>query len=189
MLKRTMTAALMITLVITAGSVSAQCVVGVYADAAGTESVTAPTQFVPFDIYVILRDQAAVEGMSYKLTMPATVFSVGGDDPLNPAPWFGPNEAGFVFPTPQGVIVGFGECAIGFGGNDIQIAHYLGFATDGSLTNAEVTLEPNRDESLTNVQYATCSGQVVDCGLTQNLLLTHVVGTESKSFGAVKSLY
>jgi hypothetical protein len=176
-----MTAALMIALVITAGSASAQCVVGVYADAAGTISVTAPTQFVDFDVFVILRDEAAVEGASYKINFPATVF------PTNV--WYGPDEGGFEFLTPNGVITGFGQCAIGFGGNDIQVAHYTAIATDGALVNEEISLGPNIDESLTNVQYATCSGGVVDCGSVQNLLISHVVGTESKSFGAVKSLY
>jgi hypothetical protein len=177
-----MTAALMIALVITAGSATAQCVFGAYADAAGTESVTAPTQFVPFDVYLILRDEAAVEGASYKITFPAGITPLGG--------LFGPNEAGFEFQTPNGVIIGFGQCAIGFGGFDIQVAHYTAIALDGLLTNVEVTVEGNIDENpFGNVEYATCSGQVVECGQTQNLLIDHVIGTESKTFGAVKSLY
>lgn len=180
MLKRTMTAALMIALVITAGSASAQCAIGVYADAAGTISVTAPTQFQAFDVYVILRDEAAVEGASYKINFPASVFATDV--------WYGPDEGGFEFLTPNGVIVGFGQCAIGFGGIDIQVAHYSAIATDGGLVNQEISLEGNIDES-PNVQYATCSGQVIDCGSVQNLLISHVVATESKSFGAVKSLY
>lgn len=181
MLKRTMTAALMITLVITAGSATAQCVLGAYADAAGTIAVTEPTQFVPFDVYVIFREETAIEGVSYKITFPA------GIQPTNK--WFGPNEAGFEFLTPNGVIVGFGSCAIGFGGLEIQVAHYEAIALDGTLVNVAVTLGPNVDENPLFVEYATCSGQVVPCENLQDLQILRVIATESKSFGAVKSLY
>jgi hypothetical protein len=171
----------MIALVITAGSASAQCVMGVYADAAGTISVTAPTEFQPFDVYVVLRDEAAVEGVSYKINFPL------GIQPTQAL--YGPNEGGFEFPTPGGVIVEFGECVIGFGGNDIRVARYTAIPTDNSLVNVSVTLESNVDENPLHVEYATCSGQIAECQDTQNLLITHVIGTESKSFGAVKSLY
>jgi hypothetical protein len=181
MLKRTMTAALLVALVITAGSASAQCVMGAYADAAGMESVTAPFENQLFDIFVILRDEAAVEGVSYKVTFPTGVFATQS--------WYGPNEAGFPFLTPNGIIVGFGECAIGFGGFDIQVAHYAAIATVNTIMNEYVTLEANIDENPLNVEYATCSGNIIECLNVQPLLISHVIANESKSFGAVKSLY
>jgi hypothetical protein len=183
----------MIALVITAGSASAQCVVGAYADAAGTISVTAPTQFVTFSVYVILRDNTTVEGASYTISFPTGINVVGR--------FMGPNGAGFEFLTdidpaipplvPQWfeTIVGFGECAIGFGGNDILVARYDAVALDPNLVSVEVALTPNASQNPVSVEYATCSGQIVPCDGLQNLLITHVIGTESKSFGAVKSLY
>jgi hypothetical protein len=176
-----MTAALMVALVITAGSASAQCVIGAYADAAGTEVVTAPFENQLFDVYVILRDEAAVEGASYKITFPNGVFATQS--------WYGPNEMGFPFLTPNGIIVGFGECAIGFGGYDIQVAHYAAIATDVTITNEYVTLEANIDENPLQIEYATCGGNIIECLNVQPLLISHVIATESKSFGAVKSLY
>lgn len=189
MLKRTMTAALMIALVITAGSAMAQCVIGAYADAAGTESVTAPTQFVPFDTYIILRAEAAVEGANYRFTVPSGVVVTGR--------FMGPNGAGFEFLTGTDnfswwdTINGFGECVIGFGGNDVLVARYTCIATDANIVNESITLSPNlTDPNMpASIEFASCSGFVGECGGIQNLLISHVIGTESKSFGAVKSLY
>lgn len=165
-----------------AAHADAECLIGLYGDQAGTVSVVSPSLFLPFDIYMLLWDEAAVEGVSYSLTIPPGLVLTGA--------WFSPDEDGFELVTPGGSIVGFGECVIGFGGLTIQVARLEALVTDlGQVSYQHVELAGNPDENPAAPEYATCGGQVIPCPNVQNLLISEVFPVESKSFGAVKSLF
>jgi hypothetical protein len=185
MLKRTMTAVLTITLLITAGSAMAQCVIGVYADAAGTISGFEPTLFVEFDIYVVLRNEASVRGASFLLQAPPGVLDINPGSGL-----YGPDEQSFNLVSPGGENIGFTNCAIGFGGLPVQVARYSTLVFDAELALSGLfEVLPNIDEDLLFPIHATCNGFLIQCPNTQALEITGIIATESKSFGAVKSLY
>jgi hypothetical protein len=164
-----------------ASSVEAECIIGVFADAAGTETVYWPTQFQWFDFYVVLWDEAAVEGVSYNLITPPELV-IGTQE-------FSPDGIGFQFVTPGGDIIGFGECAFGFGGQSILVAHYSALWTSPTGLPSFIRLEPNVTENPAAIVYATCSELVEECPNVQDLYLTYGAPVESRSFGAVKSLF
>jgi hypothetical protein len=184
MLKRTMTAVLTITLLITAGSAMAQCVIGVYADAAGTESGIEPILFAEFDVFVVLRNEASVEGASFLLQSPPGVLTINPGSGL-----YGPDEQSFNLVSPGGENIGFTDCAVGFGGLPVQIARYSTTAFDLGAIGGLFEVLPNVDEDLLFPIHATCNGFLLQCPNTQALEITGIIATESKSFGAVKSLY
>jgi hypothetical protein len=184
MLKRTMTAVLTITLLITAGSAMAQCVIGVYADAAGTESGIEPVLFSTFDVYVVLRNEASVEGASFLLQSPAGVLNINPGSGL-----YGPDEQSFNLVSPGGENIGFTDCAIGFGGLPVQVARYSTTVFDLGAIGGLFEVLANVDEDLLFPIHATCNGFLIQCPNTQALEITGIIATESKSFGAVKSLY
>jgi hypothetical protein len=184
MLKRTMTALLAITLMVTAGSAMAQCVIGVYGDDAGTISAIEPIQFQTFNIYVVLRNEASVEGASFLLESPANP-SV---QPAANGIW-GPDGNGLNIPSPGGENIGFAECAIGFGGIPVLVATYESRVYDTGAVGAEYRVLANVDENPLYPVHATCNGFILECPNTQSLLISKVIATESRSFGAVKSLY
>lgn len=184
MLKRTMTAVLAITLMVTAGSAMAQCVIGVYGDAAGTITGIEPFQFQEFSVYVVLRNEASVSGASYLFESPAN----SSVQPVFNGVW-GPDGQGLNIMSPGGSNIGFAECAIGFGGNPVLVAEYKSIAFDLGAVGARYRLLPNVDENPLYPVHATCNGFILECPNTQDLEIVNVIATESKSFGAVKSLY
>jgi hypothetical protein len=185
MLKRTMTAVLTVTLLVTAGSAMAQCVIGVYADAAGTVSAIDVFQFQEFDVYVVIHNEASVEGASYALETPpgTAVQQIPHGSGI-----YGPNGNGLSIVSPGGENVGFQSCAIGFGGQPVLVARYVSRAFGLQAVGGEYRVLANPDEGASPV-HATCNGFLLDCPNLQSLLITGVIATESKSFGAVKSLY
>jgi hypothetical protein len=184
MLRRTMTAVLAITLIAIAGSSMAQpCVVGIYTDAAGTQSVHTPILGENFDVFIVIRVESTVAGVAYSITWPGHVNGT----PLS----YGPNGLGLDVTGPggdQNHNVGLGECAIGFANQSIVVTHYQAFAF-AVAGPSQVTLGPNTDESPTSPVFADCGSNISPCGGVQALLLDGVIGTEAASFGAVKSLY
>jgi hypothetical protein len=184
MLKRTMTAVLMITLLVTAGSAMAQCVIGIYADAAGTVSTIDPILFEEFNVYVVIRNEASVEGASYGLTSPPGTQVIPHGSGV-----YGPNGNGFNLVSPGGENVGFQNCAIGFGGNPVLVAQYVSRIVDADVAvGGRYQMIANLDEGTLPV-HATCNGFLINCGNIMDLGITSVIATVSKSFGAVKSLY
>jgi hypothetical protein len=183
MLKRTMTAVLTITLLVTAGSAMAQCVIGIYADAAGTQSTIEPILFTEFDVYVVIRNEASVEGASYALQSPPDTQVIPHGSGV-----YGPDGNGLSIVSPGGENVGFQNCAIGFGGNPVLVARYVSRVFSIAAIGGKYQVLANPDEGLFPV-HATCNGFLISCGNLQDLEITDVIATESKSFGAVKSLY
>jgi len=184
MLKRTMTAVLTITLMVTAGAAMGQCVIGVYADAAGTQSIIEPILGKNFNIYVVLRNESSVEGASYSLSTPAFTGSIAAGSGA-----YGPNGAGLSIVSPGGENIGFSICAIGFGGNAVLVAQYETFVFSTEAIGGLYEVHPNIDEDSQYPVHATCNGFIVQCENSQALEITDVIATESTSFGAVKSLY
>ena len=183
MLKRTMTAVLAITLLVTAGSAMAQCVIGVYADAAGTQPIIEPILFAEFDVHVVLLNEASVEGASYQFVTPPHTLT----DPNLAS--YGPDGNGLNIQTPGGSNVGFAECAIGFGGNAVLVATYKTRVIDVAAVGGFYEVVANVDENPSFPVHATCNGFILECENTQPLEITGVIATEAASFGAVKSLY
>ncbi|HEX9639831.1 MAG TPA: hypothetical protein VGB13_00800 [Candidatus Krumholzibacteria bacterium] len=168
-------------LVLPTADSDAQCLIGVFHDAAGQESVYWPFLNVPFDFYVVIRDEAAIEGVAYRLEFPAGMFVIAAQ--------FSPDGDGFLFQTPNGDIIGFGECILGFGGQPILVAHYTALFVDPGSIPGAIRLLPNVDENPLSIVYATCGEQVVACENVIDLYIDFGGAVQSRSFGAVKSLY
>lgn len=180
MLKRTMAVVFALALALTAGSaVAQQCVIGVYADEAGTTNYFQPTQGQEFDVYVVLHVEDLVDAVGpYDMDIPGLNV-----DMFQTARSLGPSGNGLQINEPGGGYnVGLGECAIGFGGLPILVetrTFLFPFHPQNQRT-ISVTGDPD---------YATCPGELKACSVGPGLLLDSVVSTTSESWGAVKSLY
>jgi len=184
MFKRTMMVVFAMLVVMAAGSASAQCTVGVYADANGTMNTFQPTQGQVFHVYVVLFTENALNAVSYAIDIPG----LGTDLLLGGAIGFGPSGNGFNVHEATGENVGLGECAIGFSGLPVVVADYpLVFLIPGAARN--VTVLPNISVDPTFAQVNTCANQLITCDLGPSLMVDAPVANESTSFGAVKSLY
>lgn len=177
-------AVLAIALIAFSGASMAQsenCVLGVYTDAAGSMSTHVPILFSSFDVYVVMRVESTVGGVAHSMQWPAHIIaSVVGD---------GPSGFGIRIDNGMGGLsIGLGECAIGFNGEEIVVSHYSAF-TVAVAGPSQVTLGPNASEDPTHPVFADCAQNLIPCFGTLALQLDGVIGTEDKSFGAVKSLY
>lgn len=185
MLRRTMAVVFALTLAFTAGSAFAQqCVVGVYADTSGTVGFFEPTQGQVFNVYVVLNTEDVLNAVAYSIDIPglnSDVF-VGG------LIQWGPNGLGLNIVTSGGENVGLGECAVGFGGNPVVVATYPLLFPFHPQVQRTITVGANPDSGALP-QYSTCNGELKDCSVGPGLLLDFVVSSETRSFGAVKSLY
>lgn len=185
MFKRTMAAAFAIMIVMSAGVVLAQtCTVAAYADAAGTSQVIAPTQGVPFDVYVVLFTEDRANAVSYRLDVPGLNSEIF----IMNSTW-GPEGDGLNFQTANGANVGLGECAIGFGGYPILVATYTMLIPLETQNDREITVLGNADENINFPVYNTCDAVLKTCDSGPALYVDQPVANESASFGAVKSLY
>lgn len=177
-------AVLAIALIAFSGASMAQsenCVLGVYTDAAGSLSTHVPILFAPFDVYVVMRVESTVGGVAHSMQWPAHIIASVLSD--------GPSGHGIRIDDGMGGLsIGLGECAIGFNGEEIVVSHYSAF-TIGLAGQSQVTVGPNASENPTHPVFADCAQNLIPCFGTQALLLDSVIGTEDKSFGAVKSLY
>lgn len=167
--------------------VSAQdCNIGVFADAAGTQAFFQPTQGEVFDIYVVMRAEDVVNAVALDMFIPGLgveVFSFGTV--------YGPQGTGINVVTPGGDNIGLGECAVGIGGFPILVSKttlLFPFETIGERT---VVIGPNEDTDPNAVIYNSCIGEgaLLPCNVSNPLLIGSPVATESKSWGAVKSLF
>lgn len=185
MLKRTMAVCLALALALTAGSALAQteCTVGMYADAAGTANFFQPTQGQVFNIYMILFVEDFVSAAGpYELDVPENYpgefFTLGT--------FFGPSGRGLTIDL-DGELggpynTGLGECAIGFVGFPIIVEQRTLLFPFHPQAQRTVSIVGDPD-------YSNCQGVVKNCDVGPDLFLDSVIATESKSFGAVKSLY
>jgi len=185
MLRRTMIVVIALLVAMTAGSALAQtCTVGVYGDADGTVGFVQPIEGQTFDMYVVLFTENLVSAASYSLDIPGlndTIFN------LNVA--YGPSAGGINLNSANGENVGLGECAIGFGGAPVVVAHHTMLQIvnfDGPRT---ITVGGNCDEDCNSPVMSSCNGTLTTCDSGASLLVDGVIATQSASFGAVKSLF
>jgi len=185
MLRRTMIAVVAILIAMSAGSVMAQCTVGIYGDADATVGFVQPIEGQSFDVYVILFAENLASAASYSLDIPNL-----GVDLINLSTTYGPSGGGINLPSANGENVGLGECAIGFGGAPLVVAHHtmlmLPIFFDGPRT---ISVGGNCDEDCNNPVMSSCSGVLSVCDSGATLLVDGVIATQSASFGAVKSLF
>lgn len=172
-----------------AGTASAQipqsdCMIGVYADEAGTIQTFEPTQGQAFTVNVVIRVEGLLNAVAFELLVPGLgeeIFMLGES--------FGVPGRGINIFTDGGYNVGLGECAIGFGGLPIVVSRHT-MIIPGEPPNARtISIGPNTDEDPEAPVFAVCTGQVYRCTISDNLLLAAPVDTENQSFGAVKSLF
>jgi len=182
MLRRTMTAVLAITFVLAAGSAMAQsCLIGLYGDTDGTVSTFRPKEFTPFDVYAVLSVESTANAVAMTVTWPVDV--------INSVVGYGPSGGGINVASANGDNIGLGECAIGFGGAPIVVAHYSGIEPGILQGERVISIGANADEDPTFPVYADCNGGLHTCENTLDLVLGFTIAVEGKSFGSVKSLY
>jgi hypothetical protein len=181
-----MMAVMAIALIALAGASMAQsenCVLGVYTDTVGSPegSVHVPILFATFDVYVVIKVESTVGGVAHSMQWPSHIIPSHVSD--------GPGGNGIrIDDGTGGLSIGLGECAIGYQGLPIVVSHYSAF-TVAQFGPSEVTVGPNPSEDPMHVIFADCAQHLIPCFGTLALELDAVIGTEDKSFGAVKSLY
>lgn len=190
MLKKTLTLALAIVIAMAAGSASAQCVIGVYTNADGTGGYIQPTEFQPFNVHVVMFTEDLVNGVAYSLVAPGlntTLFFQSAA--------YGPagTGIGLIAPGTGGAAdgdlsVGLGICAVGFSGFPVLVTTYEFVATN-LFPGGLMTIQPNADENPAFPVYSDCQGVVKECGGIVGMTVDQVIGTQSTSMGAVKSLF
>lgn len=183
MLKRTMAVVFALALAMTAGPVAAQtCSVGVFADAGATSSSVQPVEGQDFDVYVILFAESLADAVSYSLVTPGLnvdFFQSGAE--------FGPTGDGINIPN-AGENVGLGECAVGFNGNPIVVAKYTFFVFSPTAGGSSISVSGGNEDPARPV-FSNCSGGLIPCDIGASVTVEQPVAVESKSFGAVKSLF
>lgn len=186
MLRKTMAAVFALALALTAGTSNAQCVLGVYSDAAGTSNVQAGHRNGDeFHFYVILFTEDLADAVGYSIDIPGLntdIFVTGTA--------YGPTGAGVNFSSANGENVGLGDCYPGYNGTPLIVADYTAVQPFWTQ-NKVITLGPNPDSggSTTAPVYSNCQGDLLPCDNNPSLLLEGPVATESSSFGQVKALY
>jgi len=185
MLRRTMMVVVAILIAMTAGSALAQtCTVGVFADDRGEVGFVQPIEGQNFDMYVVLFTENLLSALSYTLDVPGLnvdLFSIGVS--------YGPSGSGLNIETANGENVGLGECAVGFGGAPLVVAHHTMFMLPNFNGPRVVTAGGNCDEDCSNPVMSSCSGVLTTCDSGATLLIDGVIASKSASFGAVKSLF
>lgn len=193
MLKMTTVVAIALALTFAANPVAAQCTVGVYGDAAGTEGLVSPVVGETFDVYVVMFLEGLANAVGYTL-----VGENLGDFAFIGAS-YGAGGGGVNFPNDNsdaifgGSNVGLGECAIGFNGVPIVVAKYtvLAVSASGGL-DASLSVIGNPRSSVLDPAfpvYSDCGGVESSCGIGPSLAIETPVSGDSESFGAVKSLF
>ena len=191
MLKRTMAVVFALVLAMTATSALAQeCVIGVYADDAGTVHVFQPTQLEPFHVYVVIFVEDLVSAASYGIDIPGLYTEVFPDPESDPWDVYGPNGDGINFPSTNGYSqVGLGECAIGFTGLPVLVADYALLMPFETVAPRWITVGPNMDANPVAPEYSTCQGVIKPCDVGPALYVEGVIANDDQSWGAVKALY
>lgn len=160
------------------------CMIGVYADEAGTIQVLEPTQGQPFTVNVVMRLEGLVNAVAFELLVPGLDIEI-----FTLAESFGVPGRGLNIFTQGGYNVGLGECAVGFNDVPIVISRHT-FLIPGTPPNARtISIGPNTDEDPEAPVFSVCTGEIYRCTISDNLLLLTPVDEGVDSFGGVKSLF
>jgi hypothetical protein len=158
------------------------CVIGVYADAAGTRNaITVPGPGDEARVYVLLWTEGRVDAVSYELAIPDL-----GEELFIVNAAYGPTGDGINLQVGSQDNVGLGECAAGFGGAAILVTEYRILFPFFSFTNRVIRLAEGDGGAAP--QFSNCAGDVLACSVVASLGL-FPVATESTSFSQIKSLY
>lgn len=171
-----------------AGTASAQteCVVGVYADEAGSSTTITPqrdlgTPLTTFSVYYVIFVEDFVNAVAWDreisgIDVVATTVSIDG-------------YGNFLDERPEGWRIGLGGCQIGFGGIPIPLMREdITFVDDYQGGTGSIQVLPNVIEDPTTPIYSDCQAILHPCG-TGSLVIETVVANESESWGSVKALY
>ena len=160
------------------------CMIGVYADEAGTIQVLEPTQGEAFQVNVVIRVEGLINAVAFELLVPGLdeeIFILGES--------FGVPGRGLNIFTDGGYNVGLGECAVGFNQIPIVVSRHT-MIIPGEPSNARtISIGPNTGEDPEAPVFSVCTGEIYRCTISDNLLLAAPVDTPAESFGAVKSLF
>jgi hypothetical protein len=163
-----------------------ECTVGVYNDAAGTDTTGCADPGQLLTVYVVIFAEDSVAAAAYSLH-----FEAAG-------PLFlqrrvsGPSGNGLVIDDPTGTNVALAECVIGFGGHPVLVDQYEYFMWLPNL-GARFWVEPNTAQDPDYPLYVTCTDVIKVCTPGPPMEIPpdcwSVGVSGSRSFGAVKSLY
>lgn len=170
--------------------------------ATDAKSLSVP-RFEQVPIYLVLFSEAVVTGASYDVTF--TPYSPTANVHVETL-GFGPYGDAFNLSTPGGYNVGFGECYWGFDGIAVSVAQFSlilfdpgvqGNAQKSPVAFMDVEVVNNVDQHPEYPVFVGCSGAayqvryIAECSepALPLTLFDGEVRTESRSFGALKSLY
>lgn len=186
MLKKAMFLTLALLVGVVAGA-SAQCTIGVYADAGGTQSVITPIRdqgnpATYIDVYYVLKVEDLVLGAAWYRQVTgftATTYSLD---------WA--SYGTFLDNKPEGWRIGLGTCQLGFGGAAITLMEEtILLVDDYSGGTGSIQVIPNTLQNATGTAYSDCLGEVKPCEVGSSLTIESVIPAPGKSFGAVKALF
>ena len=163
------------------------CTLGAYADPEGSYSTIFPEQrdqfSVHFSVYVVMFTEDTVAAAAYRLVM----FGQTECGPFLQSRFSGPSGNGLVIDEPTGTNVALAECVIGFGAQPVLVDEYQFLGLTCMNYYVSFSVEPNTSQGPDYPQYVTCNDIIKDCdpGPGAHFPLSN----DSRSFGAIKSLY
>ncbi len=191
MLRKAMFLAFAIVLAVSA-SASAQCLFGVYGDAAGTQTSITPIRDLgqsvfTIDVYYVMYVEDFVNGAAWNREV--TGFAELGHHPIYD------NTQQFLedrVDDGYGYRFGIGECRMGFNGKAVFVMQEtLILQDDFQGGTGMVQVLPNPLENSESTVYTECdqNATIVPCPDMGSLFIESVVPAAGQSFGAVKALF
>lgn len=208
MLRRTMTVAMALALVLAAGTAFGQldCVIGVYGDSGATVVDLTPERDLGtpanFDVYYAIYAEDFVNAVAWSRSFSGFADPTGfglislgfayGPDPGSGScaecvdvignPW-----GTFLDLQPEGYRLGLGVCKIGFGGVPVMLVRES-LLLDLNAAGGTISTGANTLEDPDNPVYNTCINEIKPCN-GASLTVQKPVSNDGKTFGSVKALY
>ena len=169
-----------------------ECTIAAYADAAGTQSEAAISNWqldvAEFSIYIVMFVESTANAAAYKATFSG--FDNGG--------WFlqsrvqGSSGQGLFIdenPASVGTNVALGECVVGFGGVPVLVEEYQYLVLMGYDGGQSVVLSANTNQDPDAPVYVPCSSTKRQCEVGPEFYVSWIFPAGKSSFGQIKSLY
>lgn len=187
--------AVLILMVGSGAAVAQDCTISAYADPAGTSSYMSISAGRPASFYVVMFAEDTVGAVAYSLTISGQYTM---NDLFVQGRFTGPSGNGLVIDESTGTNAALGECVVGFGGHPVLVDEYVivqlysspaGIASRGP-SGSFIEVEPNTSQDPDFPQYVNCGDVTKDCTPVLGLWVDGlIIPTESRSFGAIKSLF
>ena len=205
---RPLWSALFLLLLLSGTAARAQnCVVGVYADEAGTQSagglsLDEASGYFRTEVYYVVHFGGFVQGVAWNRVVEVSWIYSHAEIVASEASWEAYGQ--FLEETDEGYRIGLGSCVSGLNDTPITVMKevlYLDvrFNAPGipgelpaSLSPFEVCtirVTPNPLQSSEHPMIDTCTPEFVECDVGYGLTLYDGVPVESESFGRIKSLF